>query len=282
MTFPAAPRVHPFSGSACYCKSDADSAKQFLAVYDRIECNRLIPSTSRLSKTLWESLVPVATPTPKLRNLAELIERLGGVPLDRIRMNPPPGTATVNDVVEIDAHEDRLCELVDGVLVEKTMGYFESETAVLLAAALIQFVRKNDLGVVTGEGGMILFPGNQVRIPDVAFVSWERFLDAETEGQAAPELVPDLAVEVLSPGNSAGEMSRKLEVYFHAGVRLVWYIDPMAKAVTVFTSLTRSKVLQLDGTLDGGKVLPGFEFPVRDLFPVPRTRANKNGRKGKR
>src|SRR3954454_25299219 len=112
---------------------------------------------------------------PPLRNLAELIERLGGVPLDRIPMQPPPGTATVQDVVDIDVHEDRLCELVDGVLVEKTMGFYESQIASVLIMLIGDFVSKHDLGVVTGEAGMIRFPGNQVRMPDVAFVSWERF-----------------------------------------------------------------------------------------------------------
>lgn len=224
----------------------------------------------------------VATPIPKFRNLAELIDRLGGVPLDRIRMNPPPGTATVEDVVEIEAHEDRFCELVDGVLVEKTMGYFESEIAVLLAAALVQFVRKHDLGVVTGEGGMILFPRNQVLIPDIAFAGWNRFPDGEIPDDPVPEIVPDLAVEVLSASNSTGEMSRKLREYFEAGVRLVWYVDPVAKVVTVYTSQSRSKVVPLDGTLDGGKVLPGFALPVREIFAFRKPRGTKNGRKGKR
>ncbi len=226
--------------------------------------------------------MPVATPTPKLRNLAELIERLGGVPLDRIRMNPPPGTATVNDVVEIDAHEDRLCELVDGVLVEKTMGFHESQIAVVLIRIIGDFVAKSELGVITGPDGMILFPGNQVRMPDVAFVSWGRFPGGEIPDDAAPEIVPDLAVEVLSRSNSAGEMSRKLREYFSAGVRLVWYVDPVAKTVTVYTSLTRSKIVPLEGTLDGGKVLPGFTLPVREIFAVRKSRASKNGHKGKR
>ena len=224
----------------------------------------------------------VATPPPKLRNLAELIERLGGVPLDRIRMSPLPGTATLEDVVEIDVHEDRFCELVDGVLVEKTMGFHESQIGYVIGWALLDFVKKNDLGVVTGEGGMICLPGDQIRIPDVAFVSWGRFPGGEVPDDPAPKIVPDLAVEVLSPSNSAGEMSRKLKEYFNAGVRLVWYVDPVAKTVTVYTSLTRSKVVPISGTLDGGKVLSGFTLAVRDLFAVRKSRASKNGHKGKR
>ena len=197
-------------------------------------------------------------------------------------MDPPPGTATVDDVVEIDAHEDRLCELVDGVLVEKTMGFHESQIGYLIGRALLNFVEKDELGVVTGPDGMIRFPGNQVRMPDVAFYSWGCFPGGEFPDDPVPEIVPDLAVEVLSRSNSAGEMSRKLREYFSAGVRLVWYVDPVAKTVTIYTSLTRSKVAPLEGSLDGGKVLPGFTMPVRDVFAVKKSRANKNGRKGKR
>ena len=226
--------------------------------------------------------MPVAASIPKLRNFAELVERLGGVPLDRIRLQPPPGTATVDDVLEIDAHEDRFCELVDGVLVEKTMGFQESQIAILIAAAIGTFAKKHDLGVVTGEGGMILFPGNQLRIPDVAFVSWDQFPEGEIPAEPAPEIVPDLAVEVLSRSNSPGEMSRKLREYFAAGVQLVWYVDPVGKSVTVYTAVSRSKVVPLEGMLDGGKVLPGFTLPVRDIFAVPRSRMKKNGHKRKR
>jgi Uma2 family endonuclease len=223
----------------------------------------------------------VASP-PKLRNLAELIDRLGGIPLDRVRMDPLPGTATVHDVVKVDAHEDRLCELVDSVLVEKTMGLYESQIAYLIGAALLKFVTKGDLGIVAGPDGMIRILGNQVRMPDVAFYGWDSLPDGEIPDEPAPEIVPDLAVEVLSRSNSSGEMARKLREYFSAGVRLVWYVDPAAKSVTVYTSLSRNKVVPHDGTLDGGKVLPGFELPVRELFAVKKRRSNKNGHRGKR
>ena len=218
---------------------------------------------------------------PQLRNLAELIDRLGGVPLERVRLHPWPGTATVEDVVRIDDHEDRLCELIDGVLVEKAMGFQESQIAVILIRLVGDFVAKHDLGVLTGEAGMVRLLGDQVRMPDVAFVSWERFEAAETEGVAAPEVVPDLAVEVLSPSNSPGEMSRKLQEYFQAGVRLVWYIDPATRNVTVYTSASRSKTVPQSGTLDGGKVLPGFKIAVSELFAVRKARSAKNGRGGK-
>ena len=208
----------------------------------------------------------VRTATPQIKNLAELLERLGGVPLNRIRFQPPPGTATVDDVLEIEAHEDRLCELVDGVLVEKPMGYIESRIAILLSTALQTFVEANDLGVVTGESGMFRFPENLVRMPDVAFATWDQFPGRELPDEGAPQIVPDLAVEVLSKSNTRAEMARKLREYFHVGARLVWFVDPRTKSVSVFISPTKFKVLSAAETLDGGKVLPGFTLPVASLF----------------
>jgi Uma2 family endonuclease len=210
----------------------------------------------------------------------DFLERLGGVSPGRIRMNPHPGTATLDDVVRIERQENRLFELVDGVLVEKVMGFTESQLAAAIIAALSNYVDSEDLGVVTGPDGMIQFPAELVRMPDVAFVPWEEFPNEEVTNEAAPEVVPGLAVEVLSPGNTAGEMSRKLREYFSAGVSLVWFVNPATQAVTVYTSPTRSKVVPLEGMLDGGKVLPGFRLPVAKIFArLKRTRKHKrNGR----
>lgn len=213
---------------------------------------------------------------PVIKNLAELLDRLGGVPLDRVRFNPPPGTATVEDVIKIETHEDRLCELVDGVLVEKPMGFTESRIAVLLVTALTNFVEKRDLGIVTGESGMIRVPANLVRMPDVAFFAWRHFPNRELPDESAPEIAPDLAVEVLSKSNTAREMARKLSEYFSAGVRLVWFVDPPTRSVTVYSSPNRSKILSAHQSLSGGKVLPGFKLPIANLFKnIARTRKNR-------
>jgi Uma2 family endonuclease len=220
------------------------------------------------------------TEHPPTETMADLLNRLGGVSPERIRWRPLPGTATVEDVVEIEQRENRLFELVDGVLVEKIMDFSESRLAIAIAAALETYVESKDLGVVTGPDGMIRFPENLVRMPDVAFVPWREFPDDEVTEEAAPAVVPDLAVEILSKGNTPGEMSRKLREYFSAGVPLVWFVDPKAQSVTVYSSPTRSKVVPLEGTLDGGKVLPGFRLPVAKIFArLKRTRKPKrNGR----
>jgi Uma2 family endonuclease len=199
------------------------------------------------------------------RTVADLLKSLGSVPANRVRWQPLPGTATVSDVVAIHDSENRLCELVDGVLVEKVMGFDESIYALLLGTYLVNFLSRHDLGKPVGADGMMqIFPG-LVRIPDAAFISWERY--GRRKGRRdVPQIVPDLVVEVLSKGNTPKEMKRKLHEYFRAGVRLVWYVDPRKRAVRVYTAVDRWVLLREDQTLDGGDVLPGFRLSIRDWF----------------
>ncbi|HEX7379863.1 MAG TPA: Uma2 family endonuclease [Pirellulales bacterium] len=212
--------------------------------------------------------MPHADSPPSLL-LTDLAERFGPMPAWRIRSVPAPGTATEQDVLKIEERENRLCELVDGVLVEKTAGFYESILAVRLAGRLEVFVDANHLGVVTGEGGMMrIFPG-LVRIPDVAFASWKEFPEGVTN-EPVPNVVPDLAVEILSEGNTKQEMDSKLDDYFGAGVRLVWLIEPRRKTVEVFTARYTSSLLDENATLSGGDVLPGFSLALKRFFAKPR------------
>jgi Uma2 family endonuclease len=208
----------------------------------------------------------IQTPPRPVRTFADLLERLGDIPAQRIWLDPPPGTATEEDLLETERREGRLCELVDGVLVEKAMGLRESILAGALLALLRAFVIPRNLGIVSGEAGMMrLFPG-LVRIPDVAFASWDRVPGRRVPAEAIPDLAPDLAVEVLSEGNTPAEMARKRGEYFRAGVRVVWLIDPKIRAVTVYTSLDASTTLDESQVLEGGEALAGFMLPLRELF----------------
>ena len=207
----------------------------------------------------------VKSPSP-IRTLADLLQRLGGIPLDRIRFQPAPGTATERDVVEVESREGRLCELVDGVLVEKTVGYGESVLACAISDYLRAFVRPRKLGIVSGADGVSRYFPGLVRIPDVAFASWKRIPGGVFPGEPIPDLVPELAIEVLSEGNTESEMERKRGEYFSAGVRLLWIVDPGTRTVEVWAGLDPGKRLSEADTLDGGDVLPGFRLPLRDLF----------------
>jgi Uma2 family endonuclease len=198
--------------------------------------------------------------------VADLLHRLGGIPAKRVRLIPTPGTATEKDVIKVHDRTNRLCELVDGVLVEKVMGFDESRFAVYLITCLGAFLNQHDRGTILGADGMVrLFPG-LVRIPDVAFISWKRFPKSKRERGEIPTVAPDLVVEVLSKGNTRREMARKLDEYFRAGVILVWYVDPKRRTVRVYTRADESVERSEDEQLDGGAVLPGFTLSIRRWF----------------
>ena len=172
-------------------------------------------------------------------------------------------------------------ELIDGVLVEKTVGFKEAYLASWLVQLLGPYARRHDLGVVLGADGTVqLFP-DQVRIPDVAFYAWAKLPGRAIPEDPIPEVVPDLAVEVISRSNRPGEMRAKLGDYFGAGVRAVWYVDPKSESVEVYTAADRVTTLTTADTLDGGEVLPGFAVPVADVFAGPGERpAKASGRQG--
>jgi Uma2 family endonuclease len=197
---------------------------------------------------------------------SEVIARFGDIPIARIRTTPPPGEATEADVIELHDRHDRLFELIDGTLVEKTMGWKESELAIIIATLLRNFVATNRLGKVFGSDGMIRLEPEQIRIPDVAFVSKQRFAGRTLTAGAFWELGCDLAVEVISPSNTRREMERKLNDYFGVGVQLVWLVYPKTREVVVYSSPTSFLTLRGEDALDGGEVLPGFSVTVAQIF----------------
>ena len=196
-----------------------------------------------------------------------------GVPARRIRVFPPPGEATLEDAVRVAEREDSLCELIDGTLVEKDIGWYESLVATLLGCFLGDYLRKHDLGQVFGADVMLEILPNQMRMPDVSFVSWERMPQGRKRRAAVAALAPDVAVEVLSRGNTRREMSRKLREYFESGVRMVWYINVKRRTAVVYSSQNEALAIEKNGKLDGGNVLPGFSLSLRKLF----AEANRTG-----
>jgi Uma2 family endonuclease len=204
--------------------------------------------------------------TTHVWTVADLLRHFGPIPASRVRHDPPPGTATEKDVTELEAREGRLYELIDGVLVEKTMGYYESYLAALIVRWLGDYAEKHNLGIVTGADGASRLLPEQVRIPDAALVRWDRLPGRRLPPQAIPPLCPDLAVEILSEGNTPEEMERKLVEYFRAGVQVVWYVDPTRRSVRVYTGPDRPITLTEEHTLDGGDRPAGFRLPLRQLF----------------
>ena len=177
-----------------------------------------------------------AAPKPaRFDNLGEILKHLG-VAADRVRAYPPPGKATEKDVIAIRDRTDRLYELVDGVLVEKIMSFPESALTLDLAWMLRNYLERNPLGFLAGPDGAVRLMPGLVRIPDVSFISWDQLPERKRPTDPIAGLAPDLAIEVLSRGNTKREMDRKVREYFLCGVRLVWLVALTSRTVRVYTA----------------------------------------------
>jgi len=137
---------------------------------------------------------------------------------------------------------------------------------VALIMFLSKFLEEHDLGIVLGEGGTLRILGDQIRVPDVAFLSWRHFPGRVLPAEPVPAIAPDLAIEVLAMGNTKGEMERKLDEYFAAGVTAVWMIDPSSHSAKVYEARDQFRELSLEDSLTAENVLPGFELSLRLLF----------------
>ncbi len=159
------------------------------------------------------------------------------------------------------------CELLRGELVLMSpAGSEHGGIAANVAAALVAFVKKNRLGRVFGAetGFQIAHDPDTVRAPDAAFVRAERIGSAL--GRGFFQGAPDLAVEVVSPGDRASEVLAKVQDWLDAGSRQVWVIDPQTRTVTVYRSRREISVLEASETLSAEDLLPEFRFPVAELF----------------
>jgi Uma2 family endonuclease len=206
----------------------------------------------------------------RVDTVADLLERLGDIPPERVLMDPTPGTATEADLLRLPNDVQRMCELVDGTLVMKAMGAPESVMAFVLGRFLFPYLDRNNIAVVLGPDGHTRYFGNQVRMPDVAIILRSRLPRGEMPRDPICPVAPDLAVEILSPGNTRKEITRKLRTYFESGVRLAWVVIPRKRLVRVYTSPAEFKELSENDTLDGGDVLPGFTLSIREWFEAAR------------
>lgn len=167
--------------------------------------------------------------------------------------------------------EDALYEIVDGQRVElPPMSIYAARIASLLGRKLGDFSEAQGLGETVVEGLFRLpLPKDRNRRPDVAFVSYKSWPKSRPmpESDNAWDVVPDLAVEVVSPTDLAEDLMGKVEEYFRAGVSLVWVVYPRLRLVQVYESLVRTRGLTRADELAGDPVLPGFRLPLATLFP---------------
>ena len=153
------------------------------------------------------------------------------------------------------------------------MGNESSAIAAAIISNLYNFVRGKKLGVIgNSESGYICFPDDpsKLRKPDVSFVKAGRFPNNRPPKGYA-RLAPDLAVEVLSPGDLASEIDEKVEDYLRAGVKLVWVVQPETKKVHIYRPTGAARPVDLlteADTITGEDVLPGFECKVAEFFDI--------------
>jgi Uma2 family endonuclease len=177
-----------------------------------------------------------------------------------------PKTYTPDDLLRMP-DGDRY-ELVDGRLVELNVSALSSLVSARLLQELGVFCAPNNLAwVFNADCVYQCFPRHprKVRKPDVSLVLRDR-LPAEQLEAGYLTLPPDLAVEAVSPNDTAYEVERKVQEYLEAGVRLVWVIYPPTRTVHIHRRDGSTSVLRSDDTLTGEDLLPGFTCRVNDLF----------------
>ncbi len=237
--------------------------------------SRLLVKTPGQRRSRTVSAAPpavVARESRALLTMQDVLDRLGGVAAERVRLQPIPGSAKQKDLLDPKQREVRpmRLELIDGVLVEKAvMGLGESVLAAVLLGYLFRYLSTNNLGVVTSGGdACIKLRQGLIRIPDVSFVRWDAMPGRKIPTVPCPELVADLVVEVLSRSNTKKEIERKRQDFFDHGTKLFWVVDPRRQTVTVYRSMHEGEVLGLDDEVSGEEVLPGFRLSIREWFQV--------------
>lgn len=164
-------------------------------------------------------------------------------------------------------YPDKQVELIRGqVVVREPPSTWHGKVSGGLTGMLDTYVRRNGLGVVLGQdtGFKIESNPDTVRAPDAAFLAAARVKDIPRRGYAA--LAPDLAVEVVSPSDTQGEVLGKTADWLRAGTRLVWVVDPDREEARVYrpdgtvTTVGRTEVL------DGEDVIPGLQLRLEDIL----------------
>jgi Uma2 family endonuclease len=184
---------------------------------------------------------------------------------------PPRGQSGLLTAEEFAALPDtKGLELEDGCIVEKHLGTKSGWIGGHLFFLIGLFLREHRLGwIFPSEAIYRCFPDdpNRLRKPDVSFIRYGRL-----PGEQVPDpyiaIAPDLAVEVISPNDTATEVERKMHEYLSVGVRLIWLVYPETRTVHILRANGSTDRVNEGGQVSGEEVLPGFQFAVADLFPV--------------
>lgn len=168
-----------------------------------------------------------------------------------------------DELITQPEYADRLFEYIGGEIVEVVSNPRSSAIALRIGYFITAYLMQHPIGFATGADGGYIVAGERY-IPDVAFISKARQPQLVTEGYNPNP--PELAVEVLSPSNDPTLMRIKVANFLAVGT-IVWIVDPDRQTVEVYAPSAAVRRLDVDGTLDGGDVLPRLQIAVRDIFP---------------
>ena len=174
---------------------------------------------------------------------------------------------TADDLLRMSG-DGRRYELVEGELISMApAGGRHGHVAMQIGWRLAEHVAKNGLGMAfAAETGFLLERSpDTVRAPDAAFISAERIPPGGITASFV-DIVPDLVVEVASPGDTSSELQVKTEEWLRYGVRMVWIAYPNSQSIAVYSSLDDSLIFNVGDEIAGDPVLPGFRCPVEDIF----------------
>ncbi len=181
-------------------------------------------------------------------------------------MNPTSTRLSLQEFLALPESDDRY-ELVEGKLQPKMSPKYRHSTLQLrLLIALNDWCNQFGFGRVRPEWGVILQRRGEdwVPVPDLTYVSYERLPATWEEDEPCPVL-PELVVEIISPGQTFGDLTDKATDYLQAGVDQVWVVDPKAQAVTIFRNDDLPQTVKPDGSINDS-LLPELELPVSRLF----------------
>ncbi|MDY6939848.1 MAG: Uma2 family endonuclease [Cyanobacteriota bacterium] len=165
-------------------------------------------------------------------------------------------------------HDGSRYELVDGELIEMgNSGAKHGYVCSILMILLGGYVRIQKLGAMFDSSTAFKMKNGNRRAPDISFVGKERLQGLEELPDGFLEGAPDLAIEILSPGNTVEEIHAKLVEYFENGSRLVWIVHPQERYILVYRGASEpDRLLKSIDSLDGEDVVPGFSLSVAELF----------------
>lgn len=181
----------------------------------------------------------------------------------------PSALLTADDLLALKLPNKR-AELVRGrLVVREPAGFRHGAIAAELTARLAEFARRNRLGVVVAAetGFKVGSDPDTVRAPDVGFIRAERLRTPLPRGFS--DISPDLAVEILSPDDRAGEVLAKVSDWLNAGCGLVWVVDPDRRLARVYRGDGSESLVPEGASLDGEDVMPGFTSPLHELLDIP-------------